>query len=156
MACRDEKLPSDVPINQVSMTRTTSALSYIGLMPGDKPELSDVYLIDFKSINFNDAHDTARRSAVVKRTPFGTVGVIGRESKNAGQQFKGEYIYSPINPSHKFDHEGYWMSGNYKTLLSATFVDKAQHCSYLATLTEPEASDLKEFVANCRKGRKML
>lgn len=125
-------------------------------MPGDNPNLSDIYLIDFRALNFDDAHDTARRSAVVKKTPFGTVGVIGRESKNDGQEFKGEDIYSPINPAHKFNHEGYWMSGNYKTLLSATFVKKAEHCSYLSTLTEPEATDLKQFVVECRRNGKML
>lgn len=125
-------------------------------MPGNTPQLSDIYLINFRAVRYSDAHSTARRSAVVLKSPFGTVGVIGRESKKSDQAIPDDHLYSPVSAAHKFDHEGYWLSRNYKSLLERTFKDDSDNCVYLATLTEPESTRLKSFVAECRRNRKML
>jgi hypothetical protein len=124
-------------------------------MPGTTPEISDIYLIDFQSLGYGDAHTTARRSAVVSVTPV-VAGVIGRESKKAAQRFHGDHIPSPCNPAHGFNLEGYWMSGHYKSILKHTFASKAAHVQYLATLTEPEASNLTAFVIECRRNKKIV
>lgn len=124
-------------------------------MPGTKPQISDIYLIDFQSLGYGDAHTTARRSAVVNVTPV-VAGVIGRESKKPSQRFHGDVMASPSNPAHRFDLDGYWMSGHYKSLLKHTFASKPTQVQYLATLTEPEASELKTFVIDCRRNKKIV
>lgn len=124
-------------------------------MPGTTPQTSDVYFIDFQALGLRDEKAKPRRSAIVI-SGLVSVGVIGRESKKPGMTFKGYHLYSPVNPAHCFDREGYWMSGHYKTIFKSTFADKPQHFNYVACLTEPERTDLHAFVADCRKNKKIL
>lgn len=124
-------------------------------MPGTTPQISDVYFIDFQALGFHDPKATPRRSAIVSSNPVG-VGVIGRQSKKPDMTFSGDHLYSPINPNHVFDLEGYWMSGHYKTVFKSTFASEPQHFDYVASLTEPERTDLLAFVADCRRNKKIL
>ena len=126
-------------------------------MPGTTPELLDVYWIAFQALGYADKKGP-RPAAVVKRNPFGAVGVIGRESKKPEQwlEGKGSYIESPIEDAYGFNKAGYWMSGHYKSLTMTSFATYPEHFDYRTTLTPSASTELMSFVSSCRKDGIML
>lgn len=126
-------------------------------MPGTTPELLDVYWIAFKALGYDDKKGP-RPAAVVKKNPFGAVGVIGRESKKPDQwlQGKGSYVESPLENAYGFNKAGYWMSGHYKSLTMTKFATCPEHFDYRTTLKPSASTELMSFVSSCRKDGTML